>query len=356
MNFLICDLQFGSTGKGAIAYYLAKRHKLSVAVCAYTPNAGHTAVDGNLRFVHTVLPIAAAVDSVHTVLIGPGAVFDPLLLCLEAEAIRVRVPNGPIKTLIMHPAAVSLISDDLKFEKELIVIGSTMKGTAAANWRRMRRQPSTIIGNKPDITDYIRTRLYSSGYVVKCDANDYRDVISGVNIIVEGAQGYSLSVYHGMYPYVTSRDTTPNQIAADCGLGARYACHFTIVGTARTYPIRVANRHNDEGEMVGWSGPFYPDQKELTWGELGQKPELTTVTKLQRRVATFSREQILNAIDACQPHEVFLNFCNYEKDPGRIAELCGFFAQYGSKVKYLGYGPDDSQILEVADSEEGSTL
>ena len=35
-------------------------------------------------------------------------------------------------------------------------------------------------------------------------------------------------------------------------------------------------------------GDFYEDSRELSWGELGQSPELTTVTGRVRRVATLA--------------------------------------------------------------------
>ena len=349
-NFLICDLQFGSTGKGAIAYYLAKKHSLTTAVCAYTPNAGHTAVDGYRKFIHTVLPIAAAVPSVTDVLLGPGAVFDPQLLCVEAE--RIAAAIGGEKNLIIHPAAVPLINEDSGSELKFVVIGSTMKGTAAANWRRMQRLPGTIVGDDWRDFDYVAARLWRAGWRLDVDAHKYGVALTrgelGGGCIVEGAQGYSLSVYHGFYPHVTSRDTTPNQIAADCGLGSRYAERYKVVGTMRTYPIRVANRFDADGKQVGWSGPFYPDSIELDWEkDLGLKPELTTVTKLPRRIATFSRQQVKGAVRICEPHQIFLNFAQYVADDDELLGFIEYVNSLGTKICYTGWGADNADIREI---------
>ena len=60
--------------------------------------------------------------------------------------------------------------------------------------------------------------------------------------------------------------------------------------------------------MVGYSGDGYPDQQELTWEEVGQTPEKTTVTKLTRRIFTLSKIQTAEAIRTCAPDEIFLNF------------------------------------------------
>ncbi len=73
---LIVDMQFGSTGKGLIAGYLAKKHKYDVVVNANMPNAGHTFIDstGNVM-IHKVLPSGIVSPKIKYVLIGPGSVF-----------------------------------------------------------------------------------------------------------------------------------------------------------------------------------------------------------------------------------------------------------------------------------------
>jgi len=54
---LICDMQFGSTGKGLIAGYLAKRDEPDTLVSQWSANAGHTYIDSEGRkFVHCMIP------------------------------------------------------------------------------------------------------------------------------------------------------------------------------------------------------------------------------------------------------------------------------------------------------------
>ena len=54
---IIVDLQFGSTGKGALAGYLAANSDYDVVVSANMPNAGHTFIDSKgQRMIHKVLP------------------------------------------------------------------------------------------------------------------------------------------------------------------------------------------------------------------------------------------------------------------------------------------------------------
>jgi adenylosuccinate synthase len=170
------------------------------------------------------------------------------------------------------------------------------------------------------------------------------------NVLVEGAQGYSLGINSGFYPYTTSRECTPAQIMVDAGVPMRWLTK--IVGTMRTYPIRVANRFNKDGEMIGWSGPCYSDQKEITFNDLGQPVELTTVTQLPRRIFTFSRKQTEDALRAVQPDEVFLNFVNYCRDEQHSAFIVSVINNVANNVgcggvKYLGFGPTFDNVREL---------
>jgi len=166
-------------------------------------------------------------------------------------------------------------------------------------------------------------------------------------VLMEGAQGYSLGLNAGFWPYCTSRDCTIDRFMAECAVPAPDKKHVRI-GTARTYPIRVGNV--DEHSSGGW----YPDQREVSWDEIGVEPETTTVTGRERRVATFSMRQIEDAIIANQPDFMFLNFCNYYT--GReteLGELVGYINDamraYGrprSKVMWEGWGPNDTDVRE----------
>ena len=159
---------------------------------------------------------------------------------------------------------------------------------------------------------------------------EYRDALAAAeSVIVEGAQGFSLSMYHGQYPYTTSRDVTPWQVAADCGLPYKWASYIKVIGTLRTFPIRVSNRD-------GSSGPHYPDQVELKWGDIGLNAELTTVTKLPRRIFSFSQTQLQEALWHCGGYwdtRLFLNFANYVTDKQLLDEMIAMIESQRSAGK-----------------------
>ena len=162
--------------------------------------------------------------------------------------------------------------------------------------------------------------------------------------MLEGAQGFSLGIQSGFYPYVTSRECTPAQMLSDCAVPHNYL--LETIGVLRTYPIRVANRFDEAGNMVGYSGPGYGDQWELQWSTLRVGPELTTVTKLPRRVFSFSDRQLRYALRACAPDSVFLNFCNYMKDRAAVDELVHRInlAAGDQVVHWLGHGPTVNHV------------
>jgi adenylosuccinate synthase len=110
----------------------------------------------------------------------------------------------------------------------------------------------------------------------------------------------------------------------------------------RTFPIRVGNT------LDGYSGGWYPDQTEITWDELGVKPEYTTVTKRIRRVATFSWGQFDDALHANDPDFVFINFLNYLDKESQydfiksLEDKCYNYDKYFSLIG--GYGPTSGDI------------
>lgn len=342
---MIIDLQFGSTGKGLLAGYLAKRGDYDTAVCSFATNAGHTYVDKE-RGLHVMtqqLPTAITSPTVRTVLIGPGALIHIPTLVAEVGVYSDYMRG---KRLIIHPQAAIVTDDHAAQEREggMSKIGSTTKGVGAAMIQRIQRDPNnmnTAWAHRQQLQAYCNAAV---------DADAYRACLENAeSVIVEGAQGFSLSMYHGFYPYTTSRDVTPWQIAADCGLPFKWASYIQVKGTMRTFPIRVNNRD-------GTSGPGYSDQKETTFGALGLEPELTTVTKLPRRIFTFSDEQTEQALWHCAGYwetEIFLNFINYLPDLNSVDEMIkrietpkiGGLVMNRPKVKWLGSGPDDLDVI-----------
>lgn len=354
---IICDGQFGSTGKGLIAGYLAEKDKPDTTITAWSPNAGHTYVDKNGRkFVHCMLANGIVSPNLTKVMFGPGTQMNIDTLLKEIENAKDLLTD---KIFVFHRNLVVVQERHIQEEAgPMVKIGSTRKGCGAAIIEKIRRNPDnkTTIGQLYEAGDplieKLTTKLSEIGakFHFVNNAEWLRFVCNSEKIQVEGAQGYSLGINSGFYPYCTSRECSPAQIIVDCAVPPYFVKR--IVGSIRTFPIRVANRYNEKGEQIGWSGPCYDDQTETTFDALGLKQELTTVTKLPRRIFTFSDEQMMQFLVQCGPSELFLNFCNYLENETQLAELIERIESIakanglGTKVRYLGFGAKNSDVLE----------
>jgi adenylosuccinate synthase len=194
--------QWGSEGKGNLAYYLAPEYDLLVRVGA--PNAGHK-VRGHdgVVYTHRQLPSGTrATDS--RVLLGPGAVIDVATLMREIADCTI-----PAERLAIDPRALIIEDRDVKRETCLKrAIGSTGTGGGAALARRIERRgvPGAVrmARDMPELSPYIHE-----------SASVLEEVLAfGGRIFIEGTQGTGLSVLHGSFPHVTSRDTTVGTLLA----------------------------------------------------------------------------------------------------------------------------------------------
>lgn len=330
---IIVDLQFGSTGKGAIAGYLAMNGDYDTVITANRPNAGHTFIDDKgQKMVTKILPNGVVGSHVKHALIGPGAIFSKDQLLKELKMFD-DFGYGDINIFI-HEAAVLLQDVHKDIEAEFSRIGSTQQGAGAAQIAKMERD-----GNNSPLA---KGKDFGDPRIIVVRPEAYYQLIERANsILIEGAQGYSLGIDAGFWPYCTSRNCTVNQFLSDTAVPHTYL--RKVIGVARTYPIRVA----------GTSGPGYEDQRETSWEELGVEAEYTTVTKKQRRVFTFSHDQIIEAIQANRPDEVFLNFCNYigkhktERLRDRINAHLFNHSDKMARVRYTGWG---AELKDVKDA------
>ncbi len=348
---VVVDMQFGSCGKGLIAGYLAKREAPDTLVHAWMPNAGHTFIDSDGRkFVHCMLPNGIVSPKFQRVMIGPGAVVDIDRLAKEIEDAKDLVKG---KDLIIHENAVVMKPEYMQAESTTMTsIGSTKKGCGAAVAAKIRRDPAKKI-TFGQIRDHPKLRGIMDLHVV--NTGTWLKVLDFVarKVLLEGSQGFSLGINSGFYPYVTSRECSVAQILSDTLIPIQSVSK--VVGVMRAYPIRVANRYNEQGEMVGWSGPGYPDQRETTFEDIGQPVEFTTVTKLPRRIFTFSRMQTEQAMFLLRPDEVFFNFANYMK-PDELAETLMYVQmqamKYDGEIRYVGFGPSEKDVRTFTEVED----
>lgn len=342
---VLVDLQFGSTGKGALAGYISRRNDYSAVVSCNMPNAGHTAYcpDTDFRFVHKVLPSGIFSNNLSVIGVGPGAVFS--IDRLEEEwcnvSTHLNLYGSGETILVIHEAAGILLPEHKEAEQATLSrISSTMQGSAEALIAKIRRQTGAIA---KDHSIQIEELMNRHGKCRVVNQAEWLDIMSQQRkILLEGSQGYSLSISAGFYPFCTSRDCTPARVISDCSLPVGWLNE--VYGSCRVHPIRVGNTPD------GYSGDWYADQKEISFEDLGVVPETTTVTGRVRRIATFSRMQIEEAMKMARPDHVFLNFANYDLDAaGEAADhIDNVSLQIGcGGVTLVGHGPRPADIIEA---------
>lgn len=346
----VVDLQFGSTGKGSIAAWLGEYGEFDAVTTAWGPNAGHTSVyaDGT-ECVRTMLSNAAfRSPTIKQVFIAPGSMVNPDSLAAEIADNYARGNTEVNLEILIHESAAVVLDVDRANEARYgFQIGSTMKGTGEAVMRKMRRVAD---GDWPaTMGEFCRKYPEHPVSRLVCNHKVYISALYGCrNLLVEGCQGYSLGINSGFWPHCTSRECSLPQLLSDTLLPIHSVAD--VIGTLRTYPIRVANRYNAQGEMIGSSGGVYFDQDEISWAMIGREPELTTVTKLPRRVFTFSKMQVEEAMRRNSVNSLFVNFVNYFETPAHEVE---FFDELqgcltpGQSVSFKGYGPKITDIKPI---------
>jgi len=299
--------QFGSEGKGKVTYYLAKRSKHKCVIRIGGSNSGHTINKIILRHLPASVLLPKGIC-----IIGPGSYLNVKILLNE-------IKNYSPYKLYIHEAAVIIDNCRKKSLYLAKAIGSTESGTGNAVINRIERKTtlSTIKNIKP-----------LKKYIV--NSNQLQDIISK-GCIIEGTQGFGLSLLHSpYYPYVTSRDTTAAGFTSEVGISPRDIKNIYLV--IRTYPIRVG----------GNSGPL---PKECTWKNLGLNPEYTSVTNRKRRIAKFNSDIVKKAISCNNPTHIILNHLDYIHKNNRKTFIKNVEISINRKIDFIGLGP--KKIIQI---------
>lgn len=251
---------YGDEGKGKIIAYLATNDKYNVAARGGVgPNAGHTFVQNNNEYKVRMLP-SAVLNKDTRLLIGSGVLVEPNTLLREINAF------GAIDRTFIDFQCGIIEQHHLEKDKEdnhlKDTIGTTGTGTGPANADRALRKIK-LAKDIPEVALFLEDVSNSINYSI-----DNKE-----NVLIEGTQGTFLSLYHGIYPFVTSKDVTASAICSDVGVGPKKIDEVLIV--FKSYVTRVG-----EGPLTNEISS--EEAKEKNWLEYG------SVTGRQRRSAPFN--------------------------------------------------------------------
>ena len=321
---------FGDEGKGKIISYLAIQDKPTIVVRGGAgPNAGHTIKDGGKTYKVRMLP-SGFLNKDARVMVGPGVVVNPDVLLNEINDFgvegRAYVDNN---CGIIEQSHRDTDSKGQLKEK----IGCTGSGTGPANAERAMR---TLKLAKE--IDNLKQYLID----VPLEINTALDL--GENVLVEGTQGTHLSLWHGTYPFVTTKDVTASGICADVGIGPKRVDEVIVV--FKSYLTRVGT-----GPMPGELDADETSKK--GWEEFG------TVTGRLRRAAEFdfdlarravmlsSATQIsITKLDVRFPNCAGVTSYNDLDDDARIF-IKNIETELGVSVTLIGTGPRVNDVIDL---------
>jgi adenylosuccinate synthase len=259
---------FGDEGKGKIVAYVSTKDRPAVVARAGVgTNAGHSFIlngaSVKLRQVPSGFPYRNA-----RLLIGPGVLVDPSVFFDEVEKTKVRGRIGVDRQCaIIERKHIERDKSDAHLSSE---VGTTGSGTGPCNSDRALRL-TKLARDIPELREYVAD--------VPKEVNDALD--KNKSVIVEGTQGTFLSLFHGTYPYCTSKDVCASQACADVGIGPTRVDSVLVV--FKSFVTRVGS-----GELDGELGE--EETKRRGWTEYG------TVTGRLRRAAPFNFDLARRAV------------------------------------------------------------
>jgi adenylosuccinate synthase len=340
--------QFGSEGKGKVSAFITIEENIDICVRCGGTNSGHSFIAENgTNIVLRQLP---------TGFINPGS----RLLLPAGALIDIEVLQHEIEMLRIDPARVgvdrnALIVESLDREREASLklrdrISSTLSGVGSAVSRRVLRGADVRL-----FKDIVDTHTWLRPLLTDVAAETNAALQAGRKVLIEGTQGFGLSLYHSpYYPHATSRDTTAAGFLSEVGVSPTAVTEVILV--IRTFPIRVA------GEQAG------PMSSEITWSTVQQESgyphelgEYTTVTRKLRRVSRFDWDLAKRAVAANGPTRIALtglDYLNHENrgvldwhalDNSAINFVTRVEAELGLAIRYLGTGPALKEMFVRSD-------
>lgn len=293
-NVILVGIQWGDEGKGKIVDYLANDADMVVRFQGGN-NAGHTVIIGDQKIVLHLIPSGILRDKTVCV-IGNGVVLDPAVLRKEIDTLKEKgFKVSPDNLQISHHAHLilpyhSTLDKLTETKKGSQKVGTTGRGIGPAYVDKFDRiglrvgdyLDLTLFREKLKINIDIKNQILQK--IFETDPVSYDEIESKMlahrewilphlrdtsyviyqaqqkkqKILFEGAQGTSLDVDHGTYPYVTSSNTISGAACTGAGVGPTMI--NKVIGVCKAYATRVGEGpfptelNDDVGEFIRKQG------------------------------------------------------------------------------------------------------
>ncbi len=358
----IVGAQWGDEGKGKITDFFAGGSDYVVRFHGGN-NAGHTViVDGNTFKLH-LIPSGIIYGEPMSI-IGNGVVVDPKALLDEIEYVK---GKGIEPRLLVSDRAHVIMPYHIALDGALsnhqgqLAAGSTRRGIAPVYADKMFRNGIRVIDLlEPEVLreKLIKGHAFAKGiienalsqtleisieeifdsyckygkelrpYVSDTSVELYDALKNNKSILFEGAQGISLDVDHGIYPFTTSSNTAAGHIST--GTGVSFRDIGRIIGVVKAYLSRVgesplpSEMHGDEAESLREKGSEYGTTtgrpRRVGWLDLVQVRQAVRVNGLT--------EIALTKLDVLNGFEKIKICVAYEVDGNQILEMPASLTQY----------------------------
>ena len=324
MTVTIVGSQLGDEGKGALVDRWGGDADVVVRYQG-GDNAGHTVVEDGAEYKLSLVPSGAVRGTVGV--LGNGCVVNPRTLFEEIDELRERGLDPDVRVarrahvILPYHRVLDGIEEDRKAEDDSGVevgttgrgIGPTYEDKAGRRGIRvgdlldpavLRERLAYVVPRKRTVAEAVYgldvagsdhaaafdvdalyeefvgfgKRLADDGMTVNCGDFLHRRRAAGDRIMFEGAQGTSIDIDHGNYPFVTSSNPTAGGAAVGSGVGVTTVGAGEVVGIVKGYLSRVG------------AGPLPTeldgdDREEALADEIREKGgEFGTVTGRPRRI------------------------------------------------------------------------
>ena len=278
MTVTIVGAQLGDEGKGGIVDLFGDGADV-VARYQGGDNAGHTVVHEGEEYKLSLVPSGAIRDKVGV--LGNGCVVNPRTLFDELDALRERGLEPDVRVaerahaILPYHRVLDGIEEEAKSDDDLEAgttgrgIGPTYEDKAGRRGIRfgdlldpdvLRERLEYVVPQKralvedvfemeageefdvdalhEEFSEYGR-RLREENMTVNAGEFLTRQLDVDKQVVLEGAQGTSIDIDHGIYPYVTSSNPTAGGACTGTGLGPSVVGQGEIIGVVKAYLSRV---------------------------------------------------------------------------------------------------------------------
>ena len=358
----IVGAQWGDEGKGKITDFFAGESDYVVRFHGGN-NAGHTIIVDGVTFKLHLIPSGIVYGEPMSI-IGNGVVIDPKALLDEIAYVQKKGIDPKLmvsdRAHVIMPYHIAM-DGALSRHQGTLAAGSTNRGIAPVYADKMFRNGIRMIDLlEPDVfreklekgyvfskgiiekilnqslhisideifDTYLDYGLKLKPYIQDTSVELYKAHKSGKAILFEGAQGISLDVDHGVYPYTTSSNTAAGHIST--GTAVRFRDIDRIIGVVKAYLSRGGESplpseiHGEEAKSLRDKGGEYGTTtgrpRRVGWLDLVQVRQAVRVNGLTEIALT--KLDILNGFKE-------LPICvAYDVEGKRITEMPASLTEY----------------------------